>query len=400
MGLLTWIKNKIQNGNTQITPTDSSEFFSLISEVYIRKLAFQSAINIIANAISKCEFQTFFEHKEVKTQEYYLWNFEPNKNQNSSVFLKKLITKLYENNDCLVIEVNGQLLVADSFNKTEYALLDYKFESVTVDNYTFNKTFYMSDVLYFKLNNENVRNVINGLFSSYSQLIAYAEKSYKKSRGSRGILNISTMASGEKDFENKINNLLNVKFKNFFNAENAVLPLYDGYKYEDTGSKTYSSETTRDIKAMIDDIFDFTGRALFVPPVMLKGEVASAKDAVNDFLTFCIDPLKDMMQEEINRKRNGYEAFKNGTYLKINTKCIKHVDLLSVATAIDKLIGSGAFCVNDIRRLVDEEPIIETWANEHFMTKNYSTIDDLLATMQVGTLDTDRLKGGESKVEE
>ena len=40
---------------------------------------------------------------------------------------------------------------------------------------------------------------------------------------------------------------------------------------------------------------------------------------------------------------NGYEGFSKGTYLKIDTKCIKHVDLLSVANAIDKLIASGCF---------------------------------------------------------
>ena len=73
-----------------------------------------------------------------------------------------------------------------------------------------------------------------------------------------------------------------------------------------------------------------------------------------------------------------------GTYLKIDTKCIKHVDLLSVATAIDKLIGSGAFCINDIRKAVGDEPINEAWANQHFITKNYETVENALTALEGG----------------
>ena len=55
-------------------------------------------------------------------------------------------------------------------------------------------------------------------------------------------------------------------FQKFFESENAVLPLYDGYKYDEIQSKTYSSESTRDIKSLADDIFDFTARAFSFPP--------------------------------------------------------------------------------------------------------------------------------------
>jgi lantibiotic modifying enzyme len=91
-----------------------------------------------------------------------------------------------------------------------------------------------------------------------------------------------------------------------------------------------------------------------------------------------------MLQEEINRKRSGYEGFIQGTFTKIDTKTIKHIDLLGVATAIDKLIASGTFCINDIRIAVGDEPIDEPWAWQHFMTKNYSTVEDLLKALEAG----------------
>ena len=73
-----------------------------------------------------------------------------------------------------------------------------------------------------------------------------------------------------------------------------------------------------------------------------------------------------------------------GNYLKIDTKAIKHIDLLSVSTAIDKLIGSGSFCINDIREAIGEEPIDEDWARQHFITKNYETVELALKALEGG----------------
>jgi HK97 family phage portal protein len=381
MGLISWLVDRI-SGDPEPTQVEVEEFLNIQAELVIRNLAFQTAVNLIVNSISKCEFKTYLKHEELKKQEYYLWNIEPNKNQNSSQFIHKWISKLFENNECLIIESNGQLLVVDSFSKKDYAIFDCTFSGVTVNEFTFNKTFSMSEVMYFKLNNKDIRRVINAMYESYGKLITYGQNSYKKSRGSKGVVEVNATAEGKANFKETFEKLMNERFKKFFEADNAVLPLFDGYKYTDIGSKTYNTEGTRDIKAMVDDIYDFTSRALRIPPVMLKGDLATVGDTVvNNYLTFCVDPLIDMLQEEINRKRSGYNGFSQGTYLEIDTKSIKHIDLLSVSTAIDKLIGSGAFCVNDIRKLVGEQIIDEPWAWKHWMTKNYSGVEELLAAL-------------------
>lgn len=215
MGLITWIKERVFNGQTVETEIDPVEFFNLAAELYVRNLAFQSAVNLVANSVSKCEFKTYFKYKEVKKKEYYLFNIEPNKNQNSSNFIHKLIAKLYEENECLVIGIDDQLLVADTFNKKEYALFDYQFSQVSVNGFDFNKTFNMSEVLYFKLNNKDIRKLINGMYESYGKLISYAQKSYQKSRGSRGILGVNAVAQGKQDFQTTFDKLMNERFKNF-----------------------------------------------------------------------------------------------------------------------------------------------------------------------------------------
>lgn len=381
MGLLTWVKNFLGGGESPTKEVPPEEFYNLVTEIHLRELAFYSCVNMIANSISKCEFKTFVENKEVKKNEYYLWNVEPNKNQNSSVFEHKLISQLYKDNECLVVESSGQLLVADSFQQEEFALKENVFSGVTAGSFTFNRTFNMSEVMYFKLAENDMRKVTNGIYEGYGKLIAYGMKAYQKSRGNRGVLNYETFAPTDEAKKKAFDDLMNNRFKTFFTSENAVLPLPKGYTYTDIGSKTYSNEGTRDIRSMADDIFDFTAKAIGIPPALMKGDIAGTEDAMQSFLTFTIDSLVKNLAEEINRKRNGYTAFSKGTYLKIDTKAIKHVDLLSVSVAIDKLIASGAFTINDIRKLVGENAIDEPYGDTHWITKNYSSVEELLASL-------------------
>ncbi len=380
-GILAFLRRVRENVVVNDPITDDA-YEHAAMDYCIRDLCMWSSINLIANLISKCEFRTFVSGKEKRGEEYYLWNVEPNRNQNSTQFLRKLISALYLRNEALVVEVSGQMLVADEFTHKPYALYDHQFTGVRVDDYTFAQTFFMGDVLYFELGNKDMRKVIDRVYESYNRLLKYAAAQYQRSRGSRGILKLPTMTKGNEEEQRALSDLLNIKFKTFFTANSAVLPLPQGYTYEDSASKTYSSETTRDIRAMIDDISDFTSRGFGIPPALMRGTVEGTKDAMGTLLTVTIDPLTDMMQEEINRKRSGRAGFLAGTYVQIDTKTIQHIDLLTVATSIDKLIGSGSFCINDIRRACGEAEIDEPWARQHFMTKNYAQAGDLNNAME------------------
>ena len=380
-----WLVEKL-NGQPLSYPLSlyADEYASMVGDIYIREMAFWCAANLYANAISKCEFKTFSLNVETRKEEYYLWNVEPNRNQNSSAFLRKLITKLYRNNECLVIENNRQLLIADDFERKPYALYDDKFTKVTVEDFTFDKTFFQPDVLYFKLSDCNMRNVINGIYDSYSKLIAYSMNAYQRSRGTKGIFKYDTLPVAGTEERRAFDALINEKIGKWLSGDNAALPLGKGQEWKELEHKTYSSESTRDIRAQIDDISDFTAKGYLIPPALMRGDVQDISTALDLWLTIGIDPLCDMIQEEINRKRSGYAGFSSGTYVQIDTKAVKHIDLLNVSASIDKLIGSGAYCINDIRKLVGDQGINEPWADQHFITKNYATIEEFLKSLEGG----------------
>lgn len=388
MGIISWLSDIFKGSPVPLSGEGMDaaigEYASLVGDIYIREMAFWSAVNVIANAVSKCEFKTYINGKVIRGREYYLWNIEPNKNQNSSGFIHKWLAQLYRHNEVLIIEQNGQLLVADSFTRTPYALYDDVFTQVTVGDFTFGRSYAQSEVLYFKLSECNMRRITEGLYENYSKLISYSMKAFQRSRGTKGIFKYETIPPAGTEERKVFDALINDKVSKWLAGDNAALPLGKGQDWRELTQKTYASESTRDIRAQIDDVSDFTAKAFGIPPALLRGDVQGTKDALDNFLTFCIDPLVDMLSEEINRKRSGYAAYEKGTYLRIDTKQIRHVDLLSVSTAIDKLISSGAFCINDIRELVGDEPIDEPYAWQHFMTKNYSTVADLLKALEGG----------------
>ena len=388
MGLISWLKTFFGGAPIPVSGDDLraavEDYASSAADVAIRELAFWNATNMIANAISKCEFKTYDKNVETKGKEYYLWNYEPNVNQCSSTFLQKLIAMLYRYNECLVVEQNNQLFVADSYNAKEYAMFENVFTDVTVGDFKFNRSFVQSEVMFFKLKNKNMREIVNGIFESYSQLLNYTMTAYQKSRGTKGLFKYETLPIAGTAERKTFDALVNEKIGKWLTGDNAALPLGKGQEWKELTQKTYSNENTRDIRAQIDDISDFTAKAFDIPPALLRGDVQGTKDAVDNFITFCIRPLVEMLGEEINRKRYGFNGIKNGTYLRIDIKQIRHVDMLSAAANIDKLISSGLCSVNDIREIVGEVPILEDWANEHYITKNYAPFDEVLNSAEGG----------------
>ncbi|MCT8978301.1 phage portal protein [Clostridium sp. CX1] len=345
----------------------------------IENFAIVSAINLVASAISKCEFKTYMKGKENKGDEYYLWNIEPNKNQNSSQFIQEFISKLLYGNECLVIEVNGQLIIADSFYQNEYAVSENYFTNVSRGTMIFDRSFKMSEVLYFKLGNSDIKFLLANLIKGYNNLLNMAIGKYKRSGGRKGIAKVNKTSSGDENFQKKVDDLFYNRFKSYFESENAVIHLPNGIEYEEQngeGNKKSTSEIV-DIQNITKETFERVAQAFKIPPALLKGDIADVGKLTENFLTFCIDPLVDMISEEINRKRFGKVDFLKGSYLRVDTTCIKHIDIFSISEAFDKLVASGGYSVDELRIKAGDTPLNTDWSKKHWMTKNYQDVEDL-----------------------
>lgn len=350
----------------------------LAAEVFYKELAIQSCVNLIANAVSRSEFKTYEKGQEVRRDNYYLFNVEPNQNKSASKFWRDVIHKLVYDNDCLVIQQNGKFYIADSYELVEFAFKENIYKNIVVANYQLKGAFLESQVFHFELHNTKIKTVIDGLYQSYAKLITASQSHYKKNNARRGALEIPTNYPQTEKAQQDLNNLLSERFKRFFEAEGgAVLPLSNGMKYTELSSNigVKGSVEGRDIRAFIDDVFDFVAIAFQVPPQLLKGSVADTDKAVTDLLTFCVNPLAELLTDEINRKMYGKRAYLERTYMKLDTSRIRVVGIKDVANAFDVLLRIGAYCIDDCLETMGMEPLNTEWSRARFMTKNYQPIE-------------------------
>ena len=390
MGLKFWefLRPKSNtDGTTHIIEVMLSELVDAAREYKLRQLCFHICVNLIATAVGRCEFRTFRNHKEIQEDEYYLWNYEPNPNQNSTAFLHEFVYGLFWNNEALIVEdpmrkADKPLYVASSWTPSPFdprRVNEYR--SVRVGEFTYNKTFYESDVLHCKLNHVNIKPVLDAMTGSFQRLYDAATKAYEWSQGQHFKVHVSQAASAEQDFTSKFAKMIEEQIKPFINSNGAVLPEFDGYKYEFFDGNN-GVKDSRDIKALAEDIFDFTARALLIPAVLINGKVEATADANSRFLSWAVDPVCDQLQEEIVRKRYGRAHWKQGTYLRIDSSAIVHFDVFAMAPNVEKLIGSGMYTINDVLRAAGQPLIDAPWANEHYMTKNIAKMGDVAASLE------------------
>ncbi len=384
--LFDWLRGK---SGGRLVEVSCKELLAAAQEYQVRELAFWTCVDMIANAIGRCEFRTYRAGAEVKEEDYYLWNVEPNVNQNSTAFLHKLVAQLCKQNEVLVVnprqrDGHAALVVADSFEQPETAVTRMaEYRQVTVEEFTFRKTFREDDVIHLRLNHMNLTPVIEGLYRSYYKMVDAAVRSYQWGSGQHWKVHVNQMNEGDPEFQATFMRMIEAQVKPFLESNGGILPEFDGYEFTSVGGgDSRVKRDTRDIKALVEDIFDFTARTFLIPPVLVKGEVEATRDANERFLTYCIDPICDQLQEEINRKFYGYDRWRAGEYVQVDSSSILHFDLFANANAVEKLVGSGAFSINDVLRAAGQPAIDADWANQHWMTLNISTMADVLKKLE------------------
>ncbi len=342
------------------------------TEVFFKELATACAINMIANTIAKCEIRTFIKGLPVRKEEYYAWNYEPNQNENSSDMIQKFITNLCYDNEALIVEVNGKLYVADSFIRRKYAFYDDVFSNITIGDMTLQRSFQAKEVIYMQLNNLDARQRLEGSYTSYGQTVAQAIRTVLRTGGQKGILSIDAQTSAQPNFTTQLQQLMDERFKPFFESNQAVLPLTQGYTYTDVTKNAQAMPTPADLNERINYEFEMAGRAYRIPKALMLGDVSDVEKITKNFLTFAIDPICEKFGEEATRKRYGARQFANGNYIDVNTNCIQHIDIFEQATNSDKLLSSGLYCIDELRVKLGDTALGEEWSRAHYITKNYA----------------------------
>lgn len=382
MGLKDWISSLFTRSGRRVIRLDDCELSSMQAEIYFKNLAINTAINLIGNAISQSEFITYDKGKKKRGDNYYLFNVEPNQNKSAKSFWSEVIARLVYDNEALIVQHNDKIYLAEDFVVKEYALYENIYKNVVIDNYRMLRSYEESEVLHLKLHDQRIQTIVDQIYQGYGELIEYSKKNYKRSNAKRGILTIPASFSQRPDHQEQLNKLVNTNFKKFYEAEGgAVLPLTSDMEYEDLSSATYKNGSdSRDIRYLIDDVFDMVAIAFQIPPQMLKGSVAESQGILDSFVTLCVNPMTKMIQDEINRKYFKKKSYLERTYLQIDTQKVRHMNPKALAETADILARIGVHNQDENREMLGKEPLGTKDSQKYYITKNYQDTSETSAS--------------------
>lgn len=359
---------------------------SLTTETAMKEIALYIGTSYIANALSQCEFKTYEKGEEVKDELYYKLNVSPNPNQNSSQFINKFVNKCLYDGQSLVVQHKNNLICADSFDiEDNNPLIENTYINVDFNSYRAKSKYKAREVFCFQLENNHAKKYIDGLHQQYGEIVAAAMAAYKRTNSEKYKLILEQYSAGDPKFKELYNAILKGQLDSFIKGSgSAVYPQYKGTQLEEFKYSTVKD--TSDIVAVRKEVFETTAQALKIPLSMMYGNITNMEEIVQVFLTFCVDSWADMIQKEITRKYYSFDEWKKGSYVKVDTSCVNHADILKVADKVDKAISSGATTIDEIRKRLGMQELGTEFSTSHFITKNYELAEDMLKK---------DLKGGE-----
>ncbi len=358
------------------------------TNAYLKRATLQTCIEFISRTLSQTEFKITQNHKPIKDDSYYKLNVRPNTDMSATDFWQKVIYKLiYDNEVLIVVNDTKDLLIVDDFERKKYAMYPDIFKHVVIDEYEFERSFNMDEVIYLTYNNNALNTFIEGMFEDYGTIFGRMIKAQMRNYQIRGVLKMDSSKIGKSEEQEKLQAYVDNVLKAFSNNAVAIAPLTNNLEYQESnnankGNAAPFNELTNLKKAMVDEV----AKALGIPPSLIHGDMADLENAMESYIKFCIKPLLKKFEDELNAKLIAKEELLNGKRIKAIS--IDKKDPLEMAEAIDKLVSSSTFTPNQVLILLGEDPSDDPNMDKYFITKNYTKSNE--STVKGGDKDEDK----------
>lgn len=346
------------------------DFQDASTRAYLKRVALDAGVNFIARRFAQAKFKHVVDGKFVKDDAWYRLNTRPNRNETATQFWEHVIHKLIYEGECLVI-VNDtkELLVADSYVHTKYANYDDIFEGVYVRGYRYERTFTMSEVIFLTYQNERLERYTNSLFADYGTMLGRMVAIQLRNNQIRGVLKVNTTYGAQREKQEQLQGYLDKVFNSFSNNTVALVPLTDGFDYQEIGgTKSNTQQQFDQIKQLRKDAIATVADILGIPENMLFETPAEVNQLEKSFNQGVLQFFYQLVIDELNGKLVSDYGSEEYRIIGKNER-----DIFSLSEAIDKLVSSGAFRRNEIREALGWERADDPALDEFYITKNYTT---------------------------
>lgn len=374
--------------------SDVNNFIDFITnekskQLAIKEKAIEHAIDLIARTISKSEIQIYrYDSKKKKVEPkideyYYKLNIKPNHNEYGTSFFYRVVSKLLHDEEALIIEIDHNLYLAESFDSNNSILYQKTYSNIVlsdVDGNTFpmDKSYKADEVIHLTLGGSRINEVLESYFGDFGKLLGISSSQYKSNNIPKWKLLTPGSQPAIYDRETK-KEISYEEYKKkitdgLFDEEESIILLSEALKLEKiNGDKPSTSEDYRNLERKWSDE---VANAFNIPLDVFYGSKTDKSTGTNDFISFAVVPILRILEDGMNGTIIKKKEYLNGDRIYINKLNMKHFDIFDSANSLDKLFGDG-FSHNDLRYFLDIPQVDEDWADEHNFTKNYGNVKDL-----------------------
>lgn len=346
--------------------------------------AFLVVNNILGTFLTNVDWKTYKTGQVVKGEEWFRFNLAPNRRETAPEFYSKLASKLVYEGQALIIETaTKELFIADQYefkNGQPLQMRDNTFINVMIGDVQINRTFKENDsCMFIKApgHYERLMTIADQMGVDFRELKELIMEGAQKALGMKLSLNLG--ANAKNKFDQTYLNQLNTAYKPLMEARDAVFITYKGETLTDLTEKQRGSEVQQVLTAVENnfkinnEILKCIGSVYGIPNKFMTGDFTADNNSLYEMaVTMFGKTYLTLLSKKFTYFVLTREDIINGSKVEANLNSIKFIDKLSMATAVDKFIGSGAYNRNEVREMLDDDPVED--GDIYFITKNYAEL--------------------------
>ena len=345
--------------------------------------AFLVVNTILTTFLTNVDWKTYKSGEVVKGEEWFRFNIAPNRRETSSEFFARLSNKLVYEGEALIIETaTKELFVADSYQfktGTELLMKDNTFVDVMLGDVQLNRTFKENDsCMYIKMPGyDKLATVFNSMGLDFLELKKLIMEGAQKALGMKLALNLG--ANSKNKYDSKYLEQMQNAYEPLMKARDAVFLTYKGETLTDLTEKQRGSEVQQVLTAVENnikvnqEILKNVGACYGIPNKFMTGDYTADNNSIYEMaVTMFGKRILTLLSKKFTYFVLTKDDIINGSKVEASLNSIKFIDKLSMATAVDKFIGSGAYNRNEVREMLDDDPVEE--GDIYFITKNYAEL--------------------------
>ena len=353
-----------------------------LEKLNLSKLAIEKAEGMIAKAIAKSDILLQTKSDQKRKLEYRL-NIQPNDNENGTYFWTKVVKTLLREEEAVIIRMGKKYYRVSTWSTNDTVLSGRIYRDIMIENarktYKLNKTFLASEVIHLRYENARVRLLLNTVVEQYDKTLNSINAMMRMANSPKFKLKIDAQGAylveaGENGKEGKkyTREQYAEKIKKLLDTEElTVLAESQGVLLESMDIKT--SVKAEELSKVANEINNTVAAAYDIPEAVFQGNITEKSDATNEFITYAVGSIAEVINDELTAKLVGADDYANKKEkVLVWLARFKHVDVVDNASNLDKLRSDG-WSFDEIREMVGY-PILDTdFSNARALTKNYST---------------------------